>query len=123
MNPRTVCFCQPVASMISASVDPCSRPISARTMSFLLAGFASTFVAIGATFFVLAAGFAALAFRAGRVAFFGWLATVTASCAGAAVAGLFEAFFLVAAAVFFMVVSLGPDPAGHNTSIDQVRSD
>jgi hypothetical protein len=33
---RTVCFCQPVASMISASVTPLSRLISAITSAFLL---------------------------------------------------------------------------------------
>src|SRR5258706_15162942 len=35
-KPRTVCACQPVASMISASVAPLARFIMARTSAFLL---------------------------------------------------------------------------------------
>src|SRR5438045_8141137 len=35
-KPRTVCFCQPVASMISASVAPLDRFIIAITSAFLL---------------------------------------------------------------------------------------
>lgn len=36
MNPRTVCFYQPVAAMISINVAPLFRLISAMTWSFLL---------------------------------------------------------------------------------------
>src|SRR2546421_11584124 len=35
-KPRTVCFCQPVASIISASVAPLARFIIAITSAFLL---------------------------------------------------------------------------------------
>src|ERR1039457_5327647 len=36
MNPRTVCFCQPVFSMISCSVAPPARTSRSRTIAFLL---------------------------------------------------------------------------------------
>src|SRR4051812_10122236 len=36
MNPRTLCFCQPVAFIISARVAPFLRWIRARTVAFLL---------------------------------------------------------------------------------------
>src|ERR1035441_4208192 len=58
INPRTVCFCQPIWSMISASVAPFFRCSSATTWAVLLpsrgpdsdfAGFAA-FLALGALF-------------------------------------------------------------------------
>src|SRR5882757_3478702 len=60
-NPRTVCACQPVASMISASVAPLARLIIAITSAFLLLRSEGLFAAFlaGASFFV------ALAFLAG----------------------------------------------------------
>src|SRR5713101_5486866 len=36
MNPRTLCFCQPVAFIISARVAPFLRWIRANTVAFLL---------------------------------------------------------------------------------------
>jgi len=36
MNPRTLCACQPVASMISAKLAPFDRPISSRILAPLL---------------------------------------------------------------------------------------
>ena len=66
-KPRIVCFCQPVAASISASVTPLARFISAITSAFLLllsgAGFLAgafagffglaLFLALGAPFFLV----------------------------------------------------------------------
>src|SRR5258706_12473611 len=61
-NPRTVCACQLVAAMISASVAPFARFILAITSALLLV--ASDFD-LPAAFFAGVAFFAALAFLAG----------------------------------------------------------
>jgi hypothetical protein len=59
-NPRTLCACQSVAFMISASVAPLGRPISSRILAPLLS---VRGVSVLAAFFAafLAAGLAALA--------------------------------------------------------------
>src|ERR1035438_2499892 len=62
MNPRTVCACQLVTSMISAKVAPLARCIIAITSAFLLARSA---VDLRAAFLAGATFFAALAFLAG----------------------------------------------------------
>jgi hypothetical protein len=63
-KPRTVCFCQPVASTISARVTPLARFIIAMTSAFLLlrsaAGLQADFLA-GLAFFVVFAFFAGFA--------------------------------------------------------------
>jgi hypothetical protein len=63
MAPRTLCFCQPVASMISSSVAPFFREIRARIVSFLLVP-AAFGVFAGLAVFVPLPGFGALALRA-----------------------------------------------------------
>src|SRR5579863_8671183 len=64
-KPRMVCGCQPVASMISASVVPLARFISAITSAFLLAR-----SAVGlACFFALAVSFAGFPLLDLRLAF------------------------------------------------------
>src|SRR5258708_5681164 len=87
-KPRTVCFCQPVASTISARVTPLARFIIAMTSAFLFvrsaADLAAAFLAslalfVGLAFFVLFAffaGFAPLAFF-GLVS--GWLGFASAA--------------------------------------------
>src|SRR5437762_8147618 len=72
-KPRTVCFCQPVASMISASVAPFDRFIIAMTSAFLLLR-SETLSAVG----LPGAFFAAFAFLAAFPALLG--------CAGFAAA-------------------------------------
>src|ERR1700676_4039817 len=71
-KPRTVWRCQPVASIISASVAPLARCIIAITSAFLLVRSA---FGLRAAFFAGAAFFAALLFFAGfapLAAFLGW---------------------------------------------------
>src|SRR5687768_1161402 len=65
MNPRTLCACQPVVSMIWASVAPLARRSRSRIMATLLSarGLRSAFARAG-----LAAFFAALASFFGAVA-------------------------------------------------------
>src|SRR5580658_1550590 len=78
MNPRTVCFCQPVAVMISSRLAPFLRLIRASTCSFLV---------VPAVF----GSFAALADLGALVAFaFAGLATL-AAFSGVAL-GAFAAF-------------------------------
>src|ERR1017187_3344033 len=88
MNPRTVCFCQPIFSMISASVAPFFRRRSSITRLFLLSGRGS---AAGLGAFLPAAGFVAL------VAFLG-----AASAAFLAGAAFLAAFWLLGALFFWL---------------------
>ena len=67
-KPRTVCFCQPAASMISGSVTPLARFIIAMTSAFLLARSA---LGLLAGFLAPAAFFAGLAFFEGERFFLG----------------------------------------------------
>ena len=82
-KPRTVCFCQPVSSMISASVTPLARFIIAITSAFLLvrsplsalflAGAAFACPAFACPAFAGAAFLAGLAFFAGFAPLAGFL--------------------------------------------------
>src|SRR5258706_9969917 len=77
-KPRIVCFCQPVASTIWASVAPLARFIIAMTSAFLLlrSPLSSAFLP-GATFLTAFTFFAGLAPLAGFAGFgsWDWLAT------------------------------------------------
>src|SRR5207249_3343947 len=87
-NPRTVCFCQPVAAIISASVAPRGRRIMAMTSAFLLlrspagwlvafwAAFADAFLAFFRAFVALGRG-AALGDFFGLLC--GWFGCVAAT--------------------------------------------
>src|ERR1051326_5373785 len=74
-NPRTVCFCQPVASTISASVAPLARFIMAMTSAFLL--FVPSAFGFPAAFLTRGAFFASLAFLAGLLPPLGFAASGT----------------------------------------------
>jgi hypothetical protein len=82
-KPRTVCFCQPVASMISGRVAPLARCIMAMTSAFLFvlsaAGLQAAVLAAFTFFaglaclvaFAFVAGFAPLAFLGFGIGFAG----------------------------------------------------
>ena len=78
MNPRTVCGCQPVTFMISASVAPLARFISAITSACL---FEPSGLVLRAFFLAAAAFFVGLAFLVGLLyAFGGSAATAGVFC-------------------------------------------
>src|SRR5579863_8143109 len=86
MNPRTVCFCHAILSMISASVAPFFRWSMATTWAVLLPSRGAVASDVLAPFLALAAAFAGLAFLAalgldGAPA--GWLGAAVASGCGA----------------------------------------
>src|ERR1035438_5117494 len=114
MKPRTVCFCQPMVFMISASVAPFFRWSMATTWAVLLpsrgpSGFgfvaflgtlAACLAAFGALAFLVALGlagatrracFAALAFVG---AFGSWVSVLGAACASRVVVASFSLVFM-----------------------------
>src|SRR6266550_4601584 len=78
MNPRTVCFCQPILLMISASVAPFIRwsivttcavllPSRGPALSFAFAAFLPLGAFLAAVVFLLALAFAGVPFAAGAL--------------------------------------------------------
>src|ERR1039458_2094035 len=107
MKPRTLCACQDVASMISASVAPLARWIKARTVAVLLPsrapsafGLAACLASFGALPFLFDLGLAGATRRACFAplafveAFGSWVSVLGVACASRVVVASFSIVFM-----------------------------